>query len=527
MSLFQTHYDAVVVGGGHNGLVAAAYLSRAGHSVLVLEREPRLGGATTSRAVFPGMDARLSRYAYLVSLLPESIVQDLGLQFACRKREIASCTPYHRAGEDRALLLSNVDATRSLDALLQLSNAQDVRGYRRLQELEHALAQRVWPSLLEPLSSRARWVESLASSDERQAWEEFVERPLGESIESHVQDDVLRGIVFTDGKIGVFTHAHDSSLLQNRCFILHVVGGATGDWKVPLGGMGALVDALAAAASGAGAQLMTNALATSVLTGSRRHTVAFRHKNSEHEVEATRVLVSAGPQVLAGLLGATYEAQSSDEGSVCKVNMLLRRLPRLRARGVDPLEAFAGTFHVDETYSGMRKSYRQASNLEIPERPPFEVYCHTLTDPSILGPELQDRGYHTLTLFGLDMPYRLFETDNETTKARVLTRYMRALNDVLAEPIEECLAVDSDGNPCIEIKSPVDLECDVGLNRGNIFQGNLSWFYAEDPEAAGSWGVETPYDRIYNCGSSAARGGGVSGIPGHNAARCIFDEANT
>src|SRR5205085_1749744 len=109
----KTRYDAVIVGGGHNGLVAAAYLARAGQSVLVLERNDELGGATASERIFPGMDARLSRYSYLVSLLPQTIVRDLKLPFSCRRREIFSCAPYERDGRATALLMSNVDKRQS------------------------------------------------------------------------------------------------------------------------------------------------------------------------------------------------------------------------------------------------------------------------------------------------------------------------------------------------------------------------------------------------------------------------------
>src|SRR5438105_777430 len=132
---FRTKYDAVVVGGGHNGLVAAAYLARAGQSVLVLERNESLGGATASEAIFPGMDARISRYSYLVSLLPRTIVEDLGLRFASRRRTIASCTPYDRQGEARALVLSNVDEARSAASFQARAGAADWRGFQALAGL--------------------------------------------------------------------------------------------------------------------------------------------------------------------------------------------------------------------------------------------------------------------------------------------------------------------------------------------------------------------------------------------------------
>lgn len=521
---FKTHYDAVIVGGGHNGLVAASYLAHAGLSVLLLERNGELGGASVSKALFAGMDARLSRYSYLVSLLPHTIVEELGLRFTTRRRTVASCTPYQRAGRPGALLLSNVDDVGSRASFRALAGDEDWHGYQALLRLEQVFAARVWPSLLQPLRSRQDWHASLETRIEREAWDAFVEQPLGRAIESHVGDDVLRGLLFTDGKIGIFTHPHDESLQQNRCFLFHVIGNGSGEWQVPVGGMGALADALTASARSGGAELLTGARVEAIHARSPRHTVVFQHEGRQHEVEATRLLVNAGPQVFDQLLGIEHIDEPSDEGSVCKVNMLLHRLPRLKANNIDPREAFAGTFHIDESYSQMQESYRQAATGVLPDQPPAEIYCHTLTDDSILGPELRDAGYQTLTLFGLDVPYRLFEHDHDARKAELLSRYLAGLNRLLAEPIEDCIAVDAEGNPCIEIKTPQDLERELTLHRGNIFHSALSWFFAEQPEQVGSWGVETPYERIYRCGSSALRGGAVSGIPGRNAAVCIFEE---
>lgn len=521
----RKHYDAVVIGGGHNGLVAAAYLARAGQSVLVLERGVELGGATASRRVFRGVDARLSRYSYLVSLLPRQIVSDLALSFSTRQRAIASCTPYQCDGAARALLLSNVDDAASRVSFSDLTSDADWQGYQHLLALESAFAAKVWPGLLQPLRSREAWSAAFTTDLEREAWHAFVERPLGETLEDLIQDDLLRGLLFTDAKIGIFTHPHDPSLLQNRCFITHTIGDGTGEWRVPVGGMGALVDALWASARAAGAKALTSAEALHVVQGALHHGVVFRHEGVDHEVEATRVLVNAGPQVFASLLGLPSPSRPEDEGSVLKINMLLRRLPRFRAEGLDPRDAFGGTLHVDEGYAEMGESYTQATRGAIPERIPFEVYCHTLTDGSILSPALREAGNHTLTLFGLDLPYRLFVDDPDgSVKETVVRRSLDGLNRVLAEPIEECLALDAHGVPCIEAKTPVDLERDLALPRGSIFHGALSWFFAETDEEDGAWGVETDFARVYRCGSSARRGGGVSGIPGHNAARRIFAE---
>ena len=537
LSQLKSHYDAVVVGSGHNGLIAAGYLARAGQSVLVLERNQELGGATRSQAVFAGRDARLSRYSYLISLLPPRIIADLGLHFTSRQRRIASCTPFERAGLPGALVLSNTDERSSRAAVEALSGEADWRGYQELLELERALAEMVWPSLLEPLRTRKQWEASLNTTVQRRAWEALVERPLGEVLERYLQDDLLRGLVFTDAKIGLFTHPHDPSLLQNRCFILHTIGNGTGEWQVPVGGMGALVDQLAGAAVSAGATLLSDVAVTAIHPGSPRHTVVLQHAEPGRDatVEATRVLVSAGPQVFAELLGAAVTRRAEDEGSVAKVNMLLKRLPQLKAGGIDTRDAWSGTFHLNEGYRQMAQSYAEADTGRLPTQPPAEIYCHTLTDSSILGPDLQAAGYHTLTLFGLDIPYRLFDLDSgpelQTRRKALLSGYFDELNQFLAEPIEECLAEDANGNLCVEMKTPPDLERELALYRGNIFHAAPSWFFTESEDSVGAaeapvgtWGVSTAWDRIYRCGASARRGGGVSGIPGYSAARQIFQE---
>lgn len=523
----RTRYDAVIIGSGHNGLIAAAYLARAGQSVLVLERNDWLGGATASQRVFPEYEAYLSRYSYLVSLLSPVIVEELGLAFETRRRRTASFTAYDDAqGVARGLVLSNVDAARSEASMRELTGSHDAwTKYQRLLALESALAAKVWPTFLEPLRSRTQMHALLTSADERAAWDAFVERPLGEALERHADHDVLRGLLLTDGKIGVFAHAHDPTLLQNRCFLYHVVGNGTGEWRVPVGGMRALVESLLERGREHGVEYLADAPATRVHLGGAAHSVTFTHDGRELTVDATRVLVNAAPRTFASLLGEPWRPRPTDEGSVVKVNMLLRRLPKVKAAGVSPQEAFAGSFHIDEGYAELQRSHETACRGDVPVPAPAEIYCHTLTDDSILSPALRAQGYHTLTLFGLDMPYRLFDNaEHDARKAQVSALYLDALDRICAEPFADCLARDANGNPCLEVKSPQDIEREVGHDLGNIFHDTLSWPFTDEPAEVGTWGVETAHPRVYRCGSSAVRGGAVSGIPGHNTARRIIEE---
>jgi phytoene dehydrogenase-like protein len=210
------------------------------------------------------------------------------------------------------------------------------------------------------------------------------------------------------------------------------------------------------------------------------------------------------------------------EGSQLKINMLLTRLPRLRDPAVRPEQAFAGTFHVNEGYGQLQRAYHEALSGEIPTDPPCELYCHSLADPSILSPELRAAGAQTLALFGLHMPARLFAAAPRERKREAVQATMRSVDSVLAEPLEDCLWRSSGGEPCLEAFTPLDLQQELAMPGGHIFHRDLAWPYAESEAEVGSWGVETEHPNVWLCGAGARRGGGVSGIPGHNAAQAVL-----
>jgi phytoene dehydrogenase-like protein len=521
----KSKYDVVILGAGHNGLVAASYLTRAGSSVLLLEKNNYIGGATTSQQVFPDYDARLSRYSYLVSLFPEKIIRDLGLKLELRRRATGSFTPYVRDGRHHGLLLSNVSEETSAQSMFELTgNRTEFAQLKRFYNLSRVFAELTWDSMLEPLVAKDEFKARFDKDDvAREAWRSLAEEPLGRSIEHYLQDDLVRGLVLTDAKIGVFTHPHDPSLVQNRCFLYHLIGNKTGEWKVPVGGMGAVAAELEQTARKTGAEFLTNVELLEIDFGAPNKTVDFEVDGKRRSVEARFLLVNFGRNVLAKYSGRPYQPDRTDEGSVFKINMLLRRLPRLRAKQYPATEAFCGTFHSDEGYAQMNASYEQAAEGGLPEKTPCEVYCHTLTDESILAPDLRREGYQTLTLFGIDTPYSIFAAKNDEMRLRAEKKFLESMNQWLEEPLEDCLAVAHDGSPCLESKSPVDIEQSLGMYHGNIFHDAPTFPFAAKKEQAGSWGVETEFENVFFCGSSAQRGGAVSGIPGHNAAMKVLE----
>ena len=495
-------YDVTIIGGGHNGLVAATYLAKAGKSVVILEANPEIGGATQSVQAFEGFDAYLSRYSYLVSLLPDKIVTDLGLAFECISREVSSYTPYAEKGlyvsrqwdEKTAASFNELDPTGHEAQAWQ-------EFYGEVAEFAHKIA----PTLLQPLKTRS---ELKAEINLPQAWEYLVENPIGIEIDKRFNNDVVKGVVLTDALIGTFASAYD--LQANICFLYHLMGNGTGEWKVPVGGMGALVKELVRVATSAGVEILSNSKVTSV-TSDESGVIAKTQSGDVYESDY--LLSNAAPTVLAKLRSKAQPP--SLDGSQMKINILLKRLPLLKS-GIDPRLAFAGTFHANESFSQLEETYLDATEGVMPAKMPVEMYCHTLSDPSILGPELQSAGYQTLTLFGLHTPASLFDADNDAARDLALASALSSVNEYLAEPIEDVIAA-------IEVKTPLDIEQAIALPRGNIFHKDLSMPFREDGSKP-SWGVETDDPRIFICGAGAIRGGGVSGIPGHNAAMAVLSK---
>lgn len=505
--------SCVILGAGHNGLAAACYLAQAGMQVTVLEKNSVYGGAAISAEVFPGVKAKLSRYSYLVALLPTQIREELGLNLELLSRNVSSFTPEGRKG----LLVERTPGQVTRESFIEFTGSdEDFENWLKFYSRVEKVAKLLSPTLLSPLMSELE-IKALVDQVDEFAFRDFFTQPIGKTIDENFISDTVKGIVLTDALIGTFTDGFDQELLGNRCFLYHLIGDGTGEWKVPKGGMGAVTDALYQKAISLGVKIILDAEVTAVeMTQDAVEVVCQDGKR----LVADYAVSNIAPSKLAKLRAVKYE-KSQPDGSQIKMNLLLKKLPRLKS-GHDPKQAFAGTFHINESLSEIKKAFKQANSGQIPDTLPAEIYCHTLTDNSILSNELNDAGFHTITLFGLMMKASLFDDDAQAKKESVKNKYLAQINEFLDDDIYDCLASDKKGELCVELKTPQDIEESVGLPRGHIFHEDLQWPFAETASEVGTWGTETDHPRLFMASSAAKRGGGVSAITGRNAAMAIL-----
>jgi len=517
----DSHYDVIIVGGGHNGLVSATYLARAGKSVMVLENQPVFGGAAISATAFPGVEARLSRYSYLVSLFPQHIMRDLELSVELRRRRYSSYTPV--PGTTTGLLIDGADREATRASFARIGAASDYDKWVTFYSLTKALAGAVFPQLTEPLLTRGEMrqlVKDVTGSDD--AWQHLVETPIDQTIDEWFDHDVVKGVVLTDGLIGTFPEGPGDEGVS-QCFLYHVIGGGTGDWDVPVGGMGQVSDSLTKRAREAGVKLRFSAEVTSIDPDGH---VSWQELGATHHATGRIVIGGCSPTELNRL---TKTANGPPvEGAQVKVNLLVSRIPRLLDGAVSGPEAFGGTFHINETWTQLHDAAARARRGEIPDPIPAEIYCHSLTDSSILSPKLVADGVHTLTVFALHVPHRLIaDMPADRIRADLQQRIFSSLDSVLGEPIEDLILTTPEGELCVETKTTLDLEAGLRLPGGNIFHAPLSWPFVDGDQApvdpAGRWGVATAHPKILLGGSGATRGGGVSGLGGHNAAMAALE----
>jgi len=511
---------ALVVGGGHNGLICAAYLARAGLTVTVLERRPVLGGACVTEELWPGY--RVSRAAYVLSLFRPVIAEELELArhgLRLLPRVPSSITPL---ADGRALVLGQ-DARSDFAEIEQFSR-RDAERYRRYEAWLEGIAAAVEPLLddapphlwsLAPANA-ARW-RKLAGAAVTLARGPGLTRAarvlLGSAravLEDWFESEPLRSTLATDAIIGAF--AAPSARGTGYVLFHHVMGragGRRGAWAYVAGGMGALSDALASVARAAGAELRTNAEVVAVRSaGGRACGVALANGET---LDADHVVSGADLARTASLVTDTALRRrfpvADQRSPVVKLNLALGELPRFAPRGGESLP-LSGTIHLGPTdLDGVERAFSDAAAGRVSELPVVE-----LTIPSAVDPGLAPAGKHVASIFAQYAP-ALPAGDARWPELR------DAMRDRALAAVESLAPGFTASIEHMEVLAAPELERDFGLTGGNIFHGAMrpARLLLRRPSAR-LRPYRTPLPGLWLCGSATHPGGGVMGAPGRNAA---------
>jgi phytoene dehydrogenase-like protein len=521
-------YDAIVIGGGHNGLVAAAYLARAGLRVLVLERRHLLGGAAVTEEVIP--EFRFSVASYVVSLLRPEIIRELDLPR--HGLEIlpldGSFTPL-----DGRYLWMTADHGRTKQNLRRFSK-RDAEAYDEFGQLMSDLARfikpvmgvvppdpmRLSPRQWTPLLPLARSFRDLPL-DERVAFVQLMTMSAVDFVTQWFETDEVIATMASWGIIGTFLGVRSPGTAY--VMLHHYMGevdGAFGAWGIPRGGTGAVSEAIASAARAAGAQIRTEAEVSRVLVeGDRAVGVALA---SGEEIRAAHVLSNADARrTFLGLLEPGSVPSEFEEeirrfkyrGSSGKVNLALDGLPEFTSLpNAQTTEHLRGSISIGPSVDYLERAYDDAKYGRFSREPYIDMEIMSLVDPSMAPP-----GKHMVSCFVQYAPYHLADGEAWDESNR------EAFGDAVVDAIARHAPNIKDLIVGRQVLTPKDIEDVIGLTEGNIFQGELTLEQLFWNRPAPGWGrFATPVRNLWLCGSSTHPGGGIMGAPGRLAAGRIL-----
>ncbi|MBL8173519.1 MAG: NAD(P)/FAD-dependent oxidoreductase, partial [Bryobacterales bacterium] len=518
------HYDAIIIGGGHNGLVTAAYLARAGRRVVVLERRELVGGCAVTEELWPGY--RVSTASYLTSLLQEKVIRDLELErfgYKVDAKDPAFFSPF----PDGRYMFMWQDAGKTLEEIAKFSK-KDAERYPAYEAHLEKMAEVVESLLLTtppefPPQSFGDYVEWLKLSGRMRGLgrKEIVglvkifTQSAADMLDDWFESEELKVTLATDGVIG----ANGGPRSAGTAYILmhHCMGGVAGKrglWGFVRGGMGAVSEAIAASARSKGAEIRCNAHVRQIAARDGRVTGVVL----ENGEEITAPVVASNLDPIITFLRLVEERhlpgefvqqirRFRSEGTSCKINLALNGLPEFRMLPGSPGPQHRATMHICPSIEYVERAWDDAKYGKPSERPLLEMTVPTTYDPS-LAPE----GKHVMGIFLQYAPYTLKGTSWEQEREPFFQRVISIIEEYapnMRQIIEH-----------YQVLTPYDLEQRFHITGGNIFHGEMSLDQMFVMRPVAGWArYRTPVKGLYLCGSGAHPGGGVMGAPGHNAAR--------
>jgi phytoene dehydrogenase-like protein len=523
----SAHRDAIVIGGGHNGLVAAAYLAKQGLDTVVLERRAVTGGAAVSEHPF-GPDYTVTSLSYVVSLLPPDLVRDLRLDQ--HGYHVYPQGPYFAPRSDgRYLRLPEDSSARHAEiAKFSVADANAYDSYeahlarigRLLGPLLHQIPPHLGSRRPVDLWQQARLLGQLRGVDERASVDvtRLLTGSIADLLDRYFESDAVRGVLSVSGVIG--TWAGPRSAGTAYVMLHHHVGeadGQSGAWGFPRGGMGGVTAAIAAAARSFGAAIRTDAEVARIRT--RDGQVCGVTLASGEEIDADIVITTAHPQIsflrlldekdLPPDFVADIRSWQTRSGTV-KINLALDRLPVFASHPDFDPQVHGGTIVLAESLDDVENAFQQAVAGQ-PSELPFADICI----PSVFDDSLAPEGKHVMSLFTQWVPAGYADTPDDAAVAAYADRVIARLETVAPGFTDSVLHR--------QVIGPHQMQEEYGLVGGNIFHGELSlgqMFHARP--AAGYADLRTPVQGLYQAGSSTHGGGGVTGIPGRNVVHQVL-----
>ena len=531
---YDGRYDAIVVGGGHNGLVAAAYLARSGAKTLVLEAREATGGAATTEAPWPDApDFKVTRLSYVMSLLPPTIASDL--QLAKHGYKIFPMGPYYQAfPEGGSLTLYEEDSQRSYDEIARWSK-KDADAYPRWNAWLEGLADVLGPLLLTvPPSLGSRRPKDLAGTL-KLAWRHrgldvravadatrLMTMSIADLLDDWFESPQIKGALAVNGVIGTWAGPYEpgTAYVMAHHSIGDVGDGRLGSWGFPEGGMGAVAAAIAAAARENGATIRTGANVAKIIVDPRTGQARGVALDSGEEITARVIVTSLHPKTafldhigrenLPADFATDIERWKTRSG-VVKINLALAELPDFTANpGTRLQEHHTGSVEMAPSMEYIERAFIDAREGRPAQRPFSDGVIPTAFDKT-LCPD----GYHVMSLFTQWVPATWSQQPHREELDKYADRVIDAYNEVAPNFKSAILHRD--------VVGPYEMEHDYGLIGGNIFHGELSveQLFHMRP-APGFADYRTPVKNLYYASSATHAGGGVCGIPGMQAAKAAI-----